>query len=172
MAASENLAIGSGLPMPRVWVLEDSARTQFATGRDPKHAHVVATRGLLDKLEPIELEGVLAHEMSHIGNYDIRVMTVATILVGLIARSSATCSCAELHGRRKPPWQQDKGGGGLGLIIIVIALVGAILAPIIAQAIKFRRQPPARVSGRCQRRPALPQSNALARALEKIALEP
>lgn len=81
----ENLAIGSGLPMPKTWVLEDSAPNAFATGRDPQHSHVVVTRGLLDKLEPIELEAVIAHELSHVGNYDIRVMTIATVLVGLIA---------------------------------------------------------------------------------------
>ncbi len=77
----ENLSIGSGLPMPRTWVLEDSAPNAFATGRDPKHSHVVVTRGLLDKLEPIELEGVLGHEMS-ISGIRHSVMTVATVLVG------------------------------------------------------------------------------------------
>src|SRR6185295_1998191 len=83
--AVENLSIGSGLPMPRVYVIEDSAPNAFATGRDPKHASVTATRGLLDKLEYAELEGVIAHEMSHVGNYDIRVMTITVVLVGLIA---------------------------------------------------------------------------------------
>lgn len=168
----ENLAIGSGLPMPRVWVLEDSAPNAFATGRDPKHAHVVATRGLLDKLEPIELEGVLAHEMSHIGNYDIRVMTVATILVGLIALISDFFMRWSFMGAGSRRGSRDKGGGGLGLIIIAIAIVGAILAPIIAQAIKFavsrQREYLADASGALLCR----NPDALARALEKIAMDP
>ena len=71
--------------MPKVYVIEDSAPNAFATGRDPKHASVTATRGLLDKLDKAELEGVIAHEMSHIGNYDIRVMTITVVLVGLVA---------------------------------------------------------------------------------------
>src|SRR3990172_6691091 len=81
----ENLSIGSGLPMPKVWVMEDSAPNAFATGRDPQHAHVAATRGLLDKLEKRELEAVIAHELSHVGNYDIRLMTTVAVVVGLIA---------------------------------------------------------------------------------------
>src|SRR5260221_8218118 len=81
----ENLSIGSGLPMPTVYVIEDSAPNAFATGRDPQHASVTATRGLLNKLDHSELEGVIAHEMSHVGNYDIRVMTITVVLVGLIA---------------------------------------------------------------------------------------
>jgi heat shock protein HtpX len=169
----ENLAIGSGLPMPRVWVLEDSAPNAFATGRDPNHAHVVATRGLLDKLEPIELEGVLAHEMSHIGNYDIRVMTVATILVGLIALVSdlfLRWSFLGAGGRRSS--RDSKGGGGLGVLIIILAIAGAILAPLIAQAIKFavsrQREYLADASGAMLSR----HPEALARALEKIAMDP
>lgn len=168
----ENLAIGSGLPMPRTWVLEDSAPNAFATGRDPQHSHVVATRGLLDKLEPIELEGVLAHEMSHIGNYDIRVMTVATVLVGLIALMSdffLRWSFLGAGGRRN---SRDKGGGGLGLLVIALAIVAAILAPIIAQAIRFavsrQREYLADASGALLCR----HPEALARALEKISSDP
>ena len=169
----ENLAIGSGLPMPRTWVLEDSAPNAFATGRDPKHAHVVATRGLLDKLEPIELEGVLAHEMSHIGNYDIRVMTVATVLVGLIALVSdlfLRWSFLGTGGRRSN--RDSKGGGGIAIVIIILAILAAVLAPLIAQAIKFavsrQREYLADASGAMLSR----HPEALARALEKIALDP
>ena len=81
----ENLSIGSGLPMPKVWVIEDSAPNAFATGRDPQHASVAVTRGLLDKMDRSELEGVIAHELSHVGNRDIRVMLLVTILVGMVA---------------------------------------------------------------------------------------
>ena len=168
----ENLAIGSGLPMPRTWVLEDSAPNAFATGRDPQHSHVVVTRGLLDKLEPIELEGVLAHEMSHIGNYDIRVMTVATVLVGLVALVSDFFLRWSLWGAGGRRNSRDKGGGGLGLLIIVLAIVAAILAPIVAQAIKFaisrQREYLADASGALLCR----HPEALARALEKIAGDP
>src|SRR4030042_821348 len=81
----ENLCIGAGLPMPRGYVIEDGSPNAFATGRDPDHAVVCVTRGLLQKLDHLELEGVIAHELSHIGNYDIRLMTVVVVLVGVIA---------------------------------------------------------------------------------------
>lgn len=165
----ENLAIGSGLPMPKTWVLEDSAPNAFATGRDPQHSHVVVTRGLLDKLEPIELEAVIAHELSHVGNYDIRVMTIATVLVGLIALISdffLRWSFLGAGGRRN---SKDKGGGAGILIILALAIVAAILAPIIAQALKFgisrQREYLADASGALLCR----HPEALARALEKIS---
>lgn len=164
----ENLSIGSGLPMPKTWVLEDSAPNAFATGRDPQHSHVVVTRGLLDKLEPAELEGVLAHEMSHIGNYDIRVMTVATVLVGLVALISDLFLRFTFMGAGRRSGSRDKGGGG-GVVLLIVALVGAILAPIIAQAIRMavsrQREYLADASGALLCR----NPEALARALEKIA---
>lgn len=165
----ENLSIGAGLPMPRTWVLEDSAPNAFATGRDPKHAHVVVTRGLLDKLEPIELEGVLAHELSHIGNYDIRVMTVVTVLVGLVALISDFFLRWGFMGAGGRRGSKDKGGGAAGLILIAIAILAAILAPLIAQIIKLavsrRREYLADASGALLCR----NPEALARALEKIS---
>ena len=168
----ENLAIGSGLPLPRTWVIEDSAPNAFATGRDPKHSHVVVTRGLLDKLEPIELEGVLAHELSHIGNYDIRVMTLAVVLAGLIALVSDFFLRWSFMGTGSRKSSKDKGGGGLAIVIILLAVLAAILAPIIAQAIKFavsrQREYLADASGALLTR----HPEALARALEKIALDP
>ncbi len=167
----ENLSIGAGLPMPKTWVLEDSAPNAFATGRDPNHAHVVVTRGLLDKLEPIELEGVLAHELSHIGNYDIRVMTVATVLVGLVALVSDLFLRYTMFGSGHRRGSRDKGGGG-AVILIVIAIIGAILAPIVAQALRMaisrRREYLADASGALLSR----HPEALARALEKIAADP
>jgi heat shock protein HtpX len=165
----ENLSIGAGLPMPRTWVLEDSAPNAFATGRDPKNAHVVVTRGLLDKLEPIELEGVLAHELSHIGNYDIRVMTVVTVLVGVVALISDLALRFSFWGAGSRRGSRDKGGGAAALIAILIAIVGAILAPLIAQIIRLavsrRREYLADASGALLCR----NPEALARALEKIS---
>ena len=81
----ENLSITAGLPMPKLYLIPDSAPNAFATGRDPKHAVICVTQGLIDKLDKQELEGVLAHEFSHIGNYDIRLQTIIVVLVGLVA---------------------------------------------------------------------------------------
>lgn len=168
----ENLAIGAGLPMPRTWVLEDSAPNAFATGRDPQHAHVVVTRGLLDKLEPIELEGVLAHELSHIGNYDIRVMTIVTVLVGVVALISDVFLRLTWFGAGSRRGSKDKGGGALALIMLAVAILGAILAPLIAQIIRLavsrRREYLADASGALLCR----NPEALASALEKISGDP
>lgn len=167
----ENLCIGAGLPMPRTWVLEDSAPNAFATGRDPQNAHVVVTRGLLDKLEPIELEGVLAHELSHIGNYDIRVMTVVTVLVGVVALISDLALRASFLGAGSRRSNRNKGGGAAALIALALVIIGAILAPIIAQVIRLavsrRREYLADASGALLCR----NPEALARALEKIAAD-
>lgn len=167
----ENLCIGAGLPMPRTWVLEDSAPNAFATGRDPKRSHVVVTRGLLDKLEPIELEGVLAHELSHIGNYDIRVMTIVTVLVGVIALISDLALRFTFLGAGRRSGNREKGGGAIALVAILVALVGAVLAPLIAQVIRLavsrRREYLADASGVLLSR----NPEALARALEKIAAD-
>ncbi|MEJ5220980.1 MAG: M48 family metallopeptidase [Tepidiforma sp.] len=167
----ENLAIGAGLPMPRTWVLEDSAPNAFATGRDPQHAHIVVTRGLLQKLEPIELEAVLAHEMSHIGNYDIRVMTIATVLVGIVVLLSDFFLRWTYWGAGARRGSRNKGGGG-AVILVLLAIIAAILAPIVAQALKFavsrQREYLADASGALLCR----HPEALARALEKIAADP
>lgn len=168
----ENLCIGAGLPMPKTWVLEDSAPNAFATGRDPNHSHIVVTRGLLDKLEPIELEGVLSHELSHIGNYDIRLMTLVTVLVGIIALVSDLFLRFTMFGGGRRRGNSDRGGGQIQIIFLVLAILGAILAPIIAQAIRFavsrRREYLADASGALLCR----NPEALARALEKISSDP
>jgi heat shock protein HtpX len=165
----ENLCIGAGLPMPRVWVLEDSAPNAFATGRDPEHSHVVVTRGLLDKLEPIELEGVLAHELSHIGNYDVRVMTLATVLVGIVVLVSDVLMRFTIYGSGRRSGNRGRGNGGAMALIIVVSIVAAILAPIAAQVIRMavsrQREYLADASGALLCR----NPQALANALEKIA---
>ena len=163
----ENLCIGAGLPMPRTWVLEDSAPNAFATGVSPEKSHVVVTRGLLDKLEPIELEGVLAHELSHIGNYDIRVMTIVTVLVGVVALVSDVALRFSIFGAGSRRSNRERGGAG-GQLAIILVVVAAILAPIIAQTIRFaisrQREYLADASGALLCR----NPDALARALEKI----
>jgi heat shock protein HtpX len=164
----ENLSIGAGLPMPRTWVLEDSAPNAFATGLDPSHSHVVVTRGLLDKLEPIELEGVLAHELSHIGNYDIRITTIATVLVGVVALLSDLFLRFTYFGAGSRRGSKDQGGGAVAIILLVAAIVTAILAPIAARAMTLavsrKREYLADASGALLCR----NPEALARALEKI----
>ena len=164
----ENLCIGSGLPMPRTWVIEDSAPNAFATGNSPAKAHVVVTRGLLDKLEPIELEGVLAHELSHIGNYDTRVMTIAVLLVGIVVLLSDVLLRFSIWGSGGRSSNRDRGGGVAGAIIVLVAVLAAILAPLAAQIIKMaisrRREYLADASGVMLTR----HPEALARALEKI----
>ncbi|HEV8468536.1 MAG TPA: M48 family metallopeptidase [Candidatus Limnocylindria bacterium] len=128
----ETLAIGLGIPTPKLYVIEDSAPNAFATGRDPQHASVAVTRGLLDKLDRTELEGVLAHELSHVGNHDIRVMVLVTVLVGTVALLADWMWRSMFWGRGR---SRDRGGGSA--IIAVIAIALAALTPIIATLIKL-----------------------------------
>ena len=129
----EGLAIAAGLPKPpKVYVINDTALNAFATGRSPEHAAITVTTGLLEKMNKLELEGVLAHEMSHIKNYDIRVMMLAAVLVGITVLLSDFLLRSfwySGHGDRR-----DKGGGAL---ILVFALALAILAPLIGELIKL-----------------------------------
>jgi heat shock protein HtpX len=166
----ENLSIGSGLPMPKVYVIEDGAPNAFATGRDPQHATVTATRGLLNKLDKSELEGVIAHEMSHIGNYDIRVMTITVVLVGLIALLADLFMRWTWFGSGSRSSNRDRGGALA--ILAVVAILMAILAPIAARliqlAISRQREYLADASGALLCR----NPDALARALEKISADP
>ncbi|HET9810051.1 MAG TPA: M48 family metallopeptidase [Candidatus Limnocylindria bacterium] len=129
----ETLSIGLGIPPPRIYVIDDTAPNAFATGRDPKHASIAVTRGLIDKLDRTELEGVIAHELSHVGNHDIRVMLLVTVLVGTVALLSDWGLRSMFWGRGR----RDRGGGNAGVIILIVALVLAILTPIIAQLIRL-----------------------------------
>ena len=168
----ENLSIGSGLPMPRVWVIEDSAPNAFATGRSPEGAHVATTRGLLDKLEKRELEAVMAHEVSHVGNYDVRLMTFLAVAVGLIAMISDVLLRFTRFGAGVRVSNRGKGGGALALIIIVAALLMIVVTPIVAGIIRLalsrQREYLADASGALLCR----NPDALADALEKISADP
>ena len=168
----ENLCIGAGLPMPKVYVIEDGSPNAFATGRDPQHASVAVTRGLLQKLEPLELEGVLAHELSHIGNYDIRVMTIVVVLVGLAALMADFLFRLTYFGAGARRSNRGRSGGGAVAIVYGLAIAGAILTPLVAQLIRFavsrQREYLADASGALLTR----SPDALARALEKIAADP
>jgi len=168
----ENLCIGAGLPMPEVYVIEDGSPNAFATGRDPQHAAIAVTRGLLQKLDHLELEGVIAHELSHIGNYDIRLMTVVVVLVGLVALMADLMLRLTFFGAGRRSSNRDRNGGAAVLIIYGIALVAVILTPIAAQIIRFalsrQREYLADASGALLTR----YPEGLARALEKISADP
>jgi heat shock protein HtpX len=114
-------------------VIDDTAPNAFATGRDPRHASIAVTRGLLEKLDRTELEGVIAHELSHVGNHDIRVMLLVTVLVGTVALLSDWGMRSLFWGRGR----RDRGGGNAGVILLVVAVALAILTPIIAQLIQL-----------------------------------
>jgi heat shock protein HtpX len=126
----EGLCIGSGLPMPRLYVVDDTAPNAFATGRNPKHAAIAVTTGLLQKMNRIELEGVLAHELSHIKNYDILVSTLAVVMVGAIALLSDLGLRLFVFGGRR----DNQGGNPL---FAVLALVFIVLAPFAAMLMQF-----------------------------------
>lgn len=161
----EGLAIAAGVPAPRVFTIDDTAPNAFATGRNPANAAIVVTTGLIDKLERTELEGVIAHEMSHIRNYDIRMATLAGVLVGSVALMSDWL----LRSMRWGMWRgrgSRRSGGGL---LLILAVLLAIVAPLAAQMLRFalsrRREFLADANGALLTR----YPEGLARALEKIA---
>ena len=127
----ENLCIASGLPMPKIYIIDDTAPNAFATGRDPKHAAIAFTTGILSKLSKLELEGVTAHELSHVGNYDTRLMTIVSILVGTVALAADFFLRISFYSRG------DRDDRGSNAIFLVLGLVMAILAPIVAMLIQL-----------------------------------
>jgi heat shock protein HtpX len=130
----EGLAIAAGVPAPKCYVIEDTAPNAFATGRNPEHAVICVTTGLLEKMNRAELEGVVGHEMSHIRNYDIRLMTLVVVMVGIIALLSDWILRSFLWGGRIKRASKDKGAGAA---LIVIGLLLAVLAPLIASLIRM-----------------------------------
>lgn len=131
----EGLAIAAGLPAPRCYIIDDSAPNAFATGRNPKNAVIVVTTGLLDKLNRVELEGVIGHEMSHIKNYDVLVQTLTVVMAGVVVLLSDWMRRSFFWGRGRV--RGGKSRGSAGAIFILIGLVLAILSPLIAQLIHF-----------------------------------
>jgi heat shock protein HtpX len=162
----ENLCITAGLPLPKIYIIEDSAPNAFATGRDPEHAAIAFTTGILGKLEKTELEGVVAHELSHIGNRDILISTIATVLVGTIILIVDWSSRSALFGRGR---DDNDNNNGIGLIVIILL---SILAPLSAQllqmAVSRKREFAADADGALLTR----YPEGLARALEKISADP
>jgi len=162
----ENLSIGDGLPMPKIYIMNEPSPNAFATGRDPVHGVLCVTTGLLDKLNKIELEGVVAHELSHVRNYDTRLMGIVAILVGFIAIAANFFMRSLWFGGNR---RDREGGGNLQLIFLVIGIVFAILSPIIATLIQLavsrKREFLADASGALLTR----YPEGLANALEKIS---
>lgn len=130
----EGLAIAAGLPKPRCYIIDDTAPNAFASGRNPKNSVIVVTKGLLQKLNRAELEGVIAHEMAHIKNYDILVQTLAVVMVGIVALLSDWILRTFLWGGRR---RSSKDSGNIGAIIVVVGLILAIFSPFIAQLIRL-----------------------------------
>lgn len=162
----ENLCIAAGLPVPKIYIIDDTAPNAFAAGRDPKHAVICVTSGILEKLKRSELEGVIAHELSHIGNYDIRLMTITVVLVGIVSLLSDWFLRYTFWGRRE---REREENNQFKIIILVLAFILAILAPIIAGliqlAISRKREYLADASAALLTR----YPEGLARALEKIS---
>ena len=167
----DEMAIAAGLPRPRVYVVPDSDPNAFATGRGPEHSSIAVTRGLLDTLDREELQGVVAHELSHVRNLDIRVMTVVAALVGAIALLSDWARRGMMWGGGSRRRGHDGGSGGSGLfgiVFFVIWLAAIVLAPFVAQMLAMmvsrRREFLADASGAELTRNPI----GLAHALEKI----
>jgi len=164
----ENLCITTGLPFPKVYIINESQPNAFATGRNAKHAVVAVTQGLLDKLEKSELEGVIAHELSHIKNKDMLLQTMIVVLVGIIAMASHIFLRVSFYGGGR----RRNSKGNAGAIMLVLGILAAILAPVAANLIKLavsrKREFLADASGALITR----YPEGLARALEKIANDP
>jgi heat shock protein HtpX len=158
----ENLAITAGMQTPNIYVIHDPAGNAFATGRDPQHASIAVTTGLMNMLDDQELEGVLAHELSHIKNYDIRVMTIVIVLVGIILLLSDMLLRTMFWGGRD---SDNKGAGVLLLIGLVLAILSPLFAQLIKLAVSRSREYLADADGSLLTR----YPEGLARALEKIA---
>ncbi|MBT6691142.1 M48 family metallopeptidase [Candidatus Parcubacteria bacterium] len=160
----ENLSITAGLPMPKVYIIDDSAMNAFATGRDPKNASIALTTGLINHLENQELEGVIAHELSHVKNYDIRLMMVVIICIGIITLLADWLLRSFIWRGRG---DNNKGGGVLILIGIVLGILSPIFARLIQMAVSRKREYLADASGVLLTR----YPEGLARALEKISYQ-
>lgn len=163
----ENLCITAGLPVPKLYIIDDPSPNAFATGRDPKHAVVAVTSGLLSKLEKNELEGVIAHELSHVGNRDILLATMVTVLVGLVVLLADWFRRWAFFSRGG-----DNNKGQLQIIIMIVAIVLSILAPFFAYMMQFaisrKREFSADADGALLTR----YPEGLASALEKISGDP
>jgi heat shock protein HtpX len=162
----ENLCIGAGIPMPKIYIIDDSAINAFATGRDLNHSVVCVTTGCLERLNKVELEGVIAHELSHVRNYDIRLMAVVVILVGLVALLADFFMRSLWFGTERKNRSEKGNAQGIFLLIgIVLAILSPLIASLIQLAVSRKRELLADASGALLTR----YPEGLASALEKIS---
>jgi len=165
----ENLCIAAGLPLPEIYILNEAQPNAFATGRDPKHSAIAITTGLLDKLERPELEGVIAHELSHVGNRDALLQTAVVVLTGVVVVVADLFIRFSIFGGGFGGRRSSRDEGNAGAIFLLISLFFAILAPLAASLIKLaisrKREFLADASGALLTR----YPEGLARALEKIS---
>ncbi|MBZ9578358.1 M48 family metallopeptidase [Patescibacteria group bacterium] len=166
----ENLCITAGLPLPKIYIINEQQPNAFATGRDPKRAAIAVTQGLIDKLDRVELEGVLGHELAHIGNRDMLLATAIVVLVGMVVLMTDFFFRISFWGggsRRRREGRRE-GGSILGLIALILAIFAPLFATLIKLAISRKREFLADVSGALLTR----YPEGLARALEKISRDP
>ena len=171
----EEIAIAGGIPMPRVYLIDDPAPNAFATGRDPEHAAVAITTGLRRKLNRDELQGVMAHEISHIRNYDIRFAMLMAVMVGVIVLLCDFFWRAAFYGslgRSRRSSRSSEGGGGAQAIIMIVAIVLAILAPIFAMIIQLAVSRQREYLADASAAELTRYPDGLARALLKISGDP
>ncbi len=165
----ENLCITAGIPMPKVYIIYSPALNAFATGRNPQKSSIALTTGIIKELEKSELEGVIAHELSHIKNYDILIMTISATLIGSITLISRFFMRSQLYGFRGKGKSTNNKNGKAGIIILIAGMIGIILSPVIAKIISLsiskKREYLADASGALLTR----YPEGLARALEKIS---
>jgi len=162
----ENLSLGDGVPMPKVYIIPDGSPNAFATGRDPKHSSVAVTTGILEKLNKSELEGVIAHELSHVKNFDTRLMAITAVLVGFIALLADIFMRNLFWGGFSRRDDEDSRGQAVFLVIgIILAIIAPIIASLIQLAVSRKREFLADASGALLTR----YPEGLASALEKIS---
>jgi heat shock protein HtpX len=166
--AVEGLAIAAGIPAPRVYLIDDTAPNAFATGRDPRHAAIAVTTGLLDKLDRLELEGVLAHEIAHIKNYDVRLATAASVLVGMVVLVSDLLQRSMYRSRRRG----RREGSGASSLVVLAGLALAALAPLCAQLLRLAISRNREYLADAEAALLTRYPEGLASALEKISADP
>lgn len=169
----ENLSITAGLPLPKIYIINDQSPNAFATGRNPEHAVVAVTTGLLERLDRSELEGVIAHELSHIGNRDILLATIATVMVGMVVMLADIFRRWSIFGGRRNSDSSEGGDSNKGKIIItIVAVVFSILAPLFAYLLQFAISRKREFAADADAALLTRYPEGLARALEKISSHP
>ncbi len=163
----ENLCITAGLPLPKIYIIKEAQPNAFATGRNPEHAVIAVTQGLLDRLERAELEGVIAHELSHIGNRDALLQTIIVVLVGVVIIMTDFFFRISFYGGRRNN-RNNKAGAVMLLIALALAILAPLFATLIKLAISRKREFLADAAGALLTR----YPEGLARALEKISQSP